>query len=49
MLREIGLSSEMAESAVRFSFSVHTTEEELSYCLEQLREIVPMLKRYARH
>lgn len=49
VLREIGLSSEMAESAVRFSFSVHTTEEELSYCLEQLREIVPMLKRYARH
>lgn len=48
VLREIGLSAQEAESAVRFSFSVHTTQEELAYCLEQLKEIVPMLKRYAR-
>lgn len=48
-LTAIGASKAEMESAVRFSFSENTTREELDYCLEALREVVPMLRRYARH
>jgi cysteine desulfurase len=33
---------------VRFSFSVHTTEEEIDYALEVMNEVVPKLRRYTR-
>ena len=39
---------ERKESAVRFSLCEFTTKEELDYTLEALREILPMLRRYAR-
>ena len=42
------LSPERKESAVRFSLCEFTTKEELDYTLEALREILPMLRRYAR-
>ncbi|MCQ4670748.1 cysteine desulfurase [Lactonifactor longoviformis] len=48
-LSAMGASKAEMESAVRFSFSEFTTKEELDYCLEALREAVPMLRRYARH
>lgn len=47
-LREIGLSKELMESTIRFSFSVFTTEEEIQYTLQALYEIVPMLRRFTR-
>lgn len=47
-LRSIGLSRNLLDSTIRFSFSVHTTEEEIDYTVEQLREIVPYLRRYIR-
>ena len=47
-LGAIGLSPERKESAVRFSFSVFTTKEELDYTLETLKSLLPMLRRYAR-
>lgn len=40
---------EELESTVRFSFSSHTTWEELEYTIEVLQEILPTLRRYTRH
>lgn len=48
-LTAIGLPKEQMESTVRFSFCETTTKEELDYTLQVLREVVPMLRRYARH
>ncbi len=48
-LQSIGLKLEQQESTLRFSFSVHTTKEELDYTYSVLEEILPMLRRYTRH
>jgi cysteine desulfurase len=49
VLRELKLPPEQLESTLRFSFSRFTTEEEIDYCLDALRELLPVLKRYSRH
>lgn len=48
-LKSIGVNPKLLDSTVRFSFSVHTTEEEIDYALKVLNEIVPALRRYTRH
>ena len=48
-LTAMGLSARQKESTVRISFSEENTFEEVDYCLEVLREVVPMLRRYSRH
>ena len=48
-LQSIGLKKELLDSTVRFSFSIHTTKEELDYVLEVMREVIPMLQKYTRH
>lgn len=48
-LRAIHVPKEQLDSTLRFSFSVHTTKEEIDYCVEALEELLPMLRRYARH
>ena len=48
-LKNIGLAQELLDSTVRFSFSVHTTMEEIDYALEQMRSLVPVLQKYTRH
>lgn len=45
----IGVKKDLLDSTIRFSFSVHTTMEEITYALEALREIVPMRRKYVRH
>ena len=47
-LGALRLSPERKESAIRFSLCEFTTREELAYTLEVLREVLPMLRRYAR-
>ncbi len=47
-LQSIGVKKELLDSTVRFSFSIHTTKEELDYALEVMRETIPMLQRYTR-
>lgn len=47
-LQGIGLSKELLESTLRFSFSFDTTEEEIHYCLQELSALLPMLRRYVR-
>lgn len=48
-LKAIGLGKELLESTVRFSFSVHTTEEEIRYALKVMEEVIPMLRKFVRH
>lgn len=47
-LQAIGVAKELLDSTLRFSFSVHTTKEELIYACECLKEITPILKKYVR-
>ena len=47
-LRAIGIEKDLLESTIRFSFSIFTTEEEVRLTLQELYEIIPMLRRYTR-
>ncbi|MCD8109103.1 MAG: cysteine desulfurase [Clostridiales bacterium] len=47
-LAAIGLDRRHQESTLRFSFSIHTTKEELDRTLEALAELLPVLRRYRR-
>ncbi|MBC7961236.1 MAG: cysteine desulfurase [Vallitaleaceae bacterium] len=47
-LTGIGLKEEEIESAIRFSFSFYNTVADVDYCIEQLKEIVPMLRKFTR-
>ena len=47
-LRAIGVDKDALESTIRFSFSVHTTREELDYTLREMYDKIPMLRRYSR-
>ena len=48
VLTAMGLPFEEIEGAVRFSFCQYNTIEEAKQCLEQLKEIVPFLRKYNR-
>lgn len=48
-LKAIGVKKELLDSTIRFSFSCETTKEELTYCLNALKEILPKLRIYKRH
>ncbi|MCD8218111.1 MAG: aminotransferase class V-fold PLP-dependent enzyme, partial [Clostridiales bacterium] len=47
-LLAIGLDRQHQESTLRFSFSVHTTREELDYTVEELAKLLPVLRKYRR-
>lgn len=47
-LRGIGVKDELLESTLRFSFGAFNTEDEVDYCLEQLRELLPVIRKYRR-
>lgn len=47
-LKSIGVKAPLLDSTVRFSFSVHTTKEEVDYALEQLMQIIPGLQKFVR-
>lgn len=47
-LTAIGLSKELLDSTIRFSMSEMTTREEIDYTLENIRQILPKLRRYTR-
>jgi len=47
-LKGIGVKDSLLDATLRFSFGIYNTEEEVDYCLEQLRELLPMLRRYRR-
>ncbi len=47
-LTAIGLPKDLMDSTLRFSMSELTTEEEIAYTIEQLAELLPVLRRYTR-
>lgn len=48
-LTAMGMKKSQMESTVRFSFSEETTEKEIDYCLQAIREVLPMLRKYTPH
>ena len=48
-LKNIGVRPDLLDATIRFSFSIHTTMEEITYTLDVLRELLPMLRKYTRH
>ncbi|HOO29121.1 MAG TPA: cysteine desulfurase NifS, partial [Lachnospiraceae bacterium] len=48
-LKAVGLKKELLDSTLRFSFSVETTKEELTYTIRVLKELLPALRKYTRH
>ena len=47
-LKSMGVEKDLLGSTIRFSFCFETTEEETDYCVRELRELLPMLRRYIR-
>ena len=47
-LQAIGVEKKWLDSTLRFSFSTETTKEQLTYTLEQLKELLPILRKYKR-
>lgn len=47
-LKAIGLRQDLLDSTVRFSFSDSTTEEEVAYAIDCMKEIIPFRRKYTR-
>ncbi|MEG0962797.1 MAG: cysteine desulfurase family protein [Lachnospiraceae bacterium] len=47
-LQAIKIKKEYLDTTVRFSFCVENTLEEVNYCIDTLKEVVPMLRKYTR-
>ena len=47
-LRGIGLGKDQYDSTLRFSFSVYNTIEEADICVDCLKELLPVLRRFQR-
>ncbi len=45
----IGRTGERADGTIRFSFSYETTKEQLDYCIEQIKALLPVLRRFKRY
>lgn len=48
-LKAIGVPEKLLTATLRFSFSVHTTVEEIEYTLQALEELLPFLRKYRSH
>ncbi|MGN0506594.1 MAG: cysteine desulfurase family protein [Lachnospiraceae bacterium] len=44
----IGVKKELLDATLRFSFSVHTTLEEVEYAADMTAELLPVLRRFSR-
>ncbi len=47
-LTAIGMEKDLMDSTLRFSMSELTTEEEIGYTIAQVKELLPVLRRYTR-
>ena len=47
-LKSIGLKDKLLDSTIRFSFCVNTTEEEIDYTIQNLKEIIPFRRKFTR-
>ena len=48
-LQAIGVPDTLLDSTLRFSFCFETTQEELDYCIQTLKELLPRLRQFTRH
>lgn len=44
----IGLPKSLLDATIRFSFGLFNTKEEIDYCIEVLKELLPVLRKYQR-
>lgn len=47
-LKAMGVEKDLLESTVRFSFCEWNTKEEVDYTVEQLKQLLPILRKYVR-
>lgn len=47
-LKAMGIDKELLESTVRFSFCADNTIEEVEYCVDSMKELLPVLRKYIR-
>lgn len=47
-LKGIGVKQELLDSTLRFSFGAFNKLEEIDYCIDVLKELLPVLRRYRR-
>lgn len=47
-LQSIGVEKDLLGSTLRFSFCFDTTQEEIDYCLQELAQLLPVLRKYVR-
>ena len=47
-LKAMGVDKDLLESTVRFSFCEFNTIEEIDYAIEQIKILLPMLRKYVR-
>ena len=47
-LQAIGVRKDLLDSTLRFSFSRYTTMEEIDYCIDVVKELVPIYSRFTR-
>lgn len=47
-LRGIGVRNDLLDATLRFSFGRFSTKEEIDYCIDALKELLPVLRRYQR-
>lgn len=48
-LKAIGIEKQYLDATLRFSFSLFTTEAEIDYTIQCMRELLPTLRRYTKH
>lgn len=47
-LKGIGVAPKLLDSTLRFSFGLFNTKEEIDYCIDTLKSLLPVLRRYQR-
>ena len=45
-LKAIGVEKKYLDATIRFSFCFETTKEDVDVCMEALKSLVPMLRRF---
>lgn len=45
-LKGIGVAQKLLDATIRFSFGLFNTREEIDYCMDTLKELLPVLRKY---
>ena len=47
-LKGIGVAPKLLDATIRFSFGIFNTREEIDYCMDTLKGLLPVLRKYRR-